>query len=169
MAPEVGTEAPDFTLKDQNNQDVTLSSFRGDATCCWSSTRSPSPASAPVSCASSATSSATSRRRRPGARDLRRTTRSPQGLVARQQGFDFPLLSDFWPHGAVAQAYGVFNEKAGMALRGTFLIDTDGHRRVRRGQRARRRARPVRLARRVAALAALKVPPGGSPWRRTGA
>lgn len=29
MAPEVGTEAPDFTLKDQNNQDVTLSSFRG--------------------------------------------------------------------------------------------------------------------------------------------
>jgi mycoredoxin-dependent peroxiredoxin len=43
-----------------------------------------------------------------------------------QQGFDFPLLSDFWPHGAVAQAYGVFNEKAGMALRGTFLIDGEG-------------------------------------------
>ena len=43
-----------------------------------------------------------------------------------QQGFDFPLLSDFWPHGAVAQAYGVFNDKAGMALRGTFLIDGDG-------------------------------------------
>ena len=43
-----------------------------------------------------------------------------------QQGFDFPLLSDFWPHGAVAQAYGVFNEKAGMALRGTFLIDAEG-------------------------------------------
>ena len=31
MAPEVGTEAPDFTLKDQNNQEVTLSSFRGSA------------------------------------------------------------------------------------------------------------------------------------------
>ena len=30
MAPEVGTEAPDFTVKDQSNQDVTLSSFRGD-------------------------------------------------------------------------------------------------------------------------------------------
>ena len=43
-----------------------------------------------------------------------------------QQGFDFPLLSDFWPHGAVAQQYGVFNEKAGMAVRGTFLIDADG-------------------------------------------
>jgi peroxiredoxin len=43
-----------------------------------------------------------------------------------QQGFEFPLLSDFWPHGAVAQAYGVFNDAAGMALRGTFLVDADG-------------------------------------------
>jgi mycoredoxin-dependent peroxiredoxin len=43
------------------------------------------------------------------------------------EGFDFPLLSDFWPHGTTAQAYGAFNEKAGMALRGTFLIDAEGH------------------------------------------
>ena len=43
-----------------------------------------------------------------------------------QQGFEFPLLSDFWPHGATAQAYGVFNDKAGMAVRGTFLVDADG-------------------------------------------
>jgi peroxiredoxin len=43
-----------------------------------------------------------------------------------KEGFDFPLLSDFWPHGATAQAYGVFNEKAGMALRGTFLVDAEG-------------------------------------------
>jgi mycoredoxin-dependent peroxiredoxin len=43
-----------------------------------------------------------------------------------QQGFDFPLLSDFWPHGAVAQSYAAFNEKAGMALRATFLVDADG-------------------------------------------
>jgi peroxiredoxin len=43
-----------------------------------------------------------------------------------QEGFEFPLLSDFWPHGATAQAYGVFNDKAGMALRGTFLVDADG-------------------------------------------
>ena len=42
------------------------------------------------------------------------------------EGLDFPLLSDFWPHGEVAQAYGVFNEKAGMAVRGTFLVDADG-------------------------------------------
>jgi peroxiredoxin len=43
-----------------------------------------------------------------------------------KEGFDFPLLSDFWPHGATAQAYDAFNEKAGMALRGTFLADAEG-------------------------------------------
>ena len=43
-----------------------------------------------------------------------------------QEGFDFPLLSDFWPHGATAQAYGVFNDTAGMPLRGTFLVDAEG-------------------------------------------
>src|SRR5918993_3163086 len=43
-----------------------------------------------------------------------------------KEGFDFPLLSDFWPHGAAAQAYGAFNDKAGMALRATFLIDAEG-------------------------------------------
>lgn len=45
---------------------------------------------------------------------------------AEAQGYAFPLLSDFWPHGAVAQAYGVFNAEAGFAIRGTFLIDVDG-------------------------------------------
>ena len=47
-------------------------------------------------------------------------------IFAEREGYDFPLLSDFWPHGAVAQAYGVFNEGGGMADRGTFLIDIDG-------------------------------------------
>lgn len=45
---------------------------------------------------------------------------------AEKEGYDFPLLSDFWPHGSIAQSYGVFNEDAGMAIRGTFLIDTTG-------------------------------------------
>ncbi len=42
------------------------------------------------------------------------------------QGYTFPLLSDFWPHGAVANAYGVFNPDTGSAVRGTFLVDVDG-------------------------------------------
>ena len=45
---------------------------------------------------------------------------------AEAEKYTFPLLSDFWPHGAVAQQYGVFNDKAGMANRGTFLVDVEG-------------------------------------------
>ena len=40
--------------------------------------------------------------------------------------YEFPLLSDFWPHGEVAKAYGVFDDRFGFAGRGTFLIDTEG-------------------------------------------
>jgi peroxiredoxin (alkyl hydroperoxide reductase subunit C) len=45
---------------------------------------------------------------------------------AKQSGFTFPVLSDFWPHGAVARAYGVFNDDAGFANRGTFVVDRTG-------------------------------------------
>ncbi|MCB1246383.1 MAG: redoxin domain-containing protein [Acidimicrobiia bacterium] len=40
--------------------------------------------------------------------------------------FGFPVLSDFWPHGATAQAYGVFNDALGCANRSTFVLDEDG-------------------------------------------
>lgn len=43
-----------------------------------------------------------------------------------QSGFTFPVLSDFWPHGAVAQAYGVFNDDTGYPNRGTFVVDRSG-------------------------------------------
>lgn len=43
-----------------------------------------------------------------------------------QDGYFFPLLSDFWPHGEVARAYGVFEEAGGFARRGTFFIDPEG-------------------------------------------
>ena len=39
---------------------------------------------------------------------------------------DFDLLSDHWPHGEIARAYGVFDEQAGCALRGSFVLDSDG-------------------------------------------
>jgi mycoredoxin-dependent peroxiredoxin len=42
------------------------------------------------------------------------------------QGFSFALLSDFWPHGAVARSYGVFDENMGAATRGTFIMDKAG-------------------------------------------
>jgi mycoredoxin-dependent peroxiredoxin len=43
-----------------------------------------------------------------------------------QKGIPFRLAADFWPHGRVAQEYGVFNGDNGMAVRGTFLISRDG-------------------------------------------
>ena len=49
-----------------------------------------------------------------------------QKLFAEKKGYKFQVLADFWPHGGVAQAYGVFKEEAGIALRGTFLIDKEG-------------------------------------------
>lgn len=45
---------------------------------------------------------------------------------AARDGYTFALLSDFWPHGAAARAYGVFDDAQGFALRGSFLLDADG-------------------------------------------
>ena len=41
-------------------------------------------------------------------------------------GADYTFASDFWPHGATARSYGVFDEATGAAVRGTFLIDESG-------------------------------------------
>ena len=47
-------------------------------------------------------------------------------VFAERERYEFPLLSDFWPHGAVSQAYGTFNKQAGFSNRGTFLVDLHG-------------------------------------------
>jgi peroxiredoxin len=44
----------------------------------------------------------------------------------RRLGAEYVFASDFWPHGAAAKAYGVFNERTGAPHRGTFLIDSEG-------------------------------------------
>jgi len=41
-------------------------------------------------------------------------------------GISYPLVADFWPHGHVAQAYGVFNAEFGRPDRATFIIDRQG-------------------------------------------
>jgi len=47
-------------------------------------------------------------------------------VFAEQEGYKFQVLSDFWPHGDIAKAYGVFDENRGCATRGSFIIGTDG-------------------------------------------
>ena len=126
MAPEVGTEAPDFTVKDQNNQDVTLSSFRGRQAVLL--------VFYPFAFSGICTGELCAVRddladfQNDDVQILAISVDHPFALKswAENQGFDFPLLSDFWPHGAIARAYGVFNDTRGMAVRGTFLIDKAG-------------------------------------------
>jgi peroxiredoxin len=45
---------------------------------------------------------------------------------AEAEELPFDLLSDHWPHGAIAREYGVFDDEAGCALRGSFLLDGSG-------------------------------------------
>ncbi len=126
MPIEVGAQAPDFVLKDQNNQEVRLSDFRG----------SKAVLLVFYPLAFTGTCQGELCQVRDNLNDfvndrvqvLTVSVDSPYShkIWADQQGYQFPLLADFWPHGAVAQAYGVFNEDKGFANRGTFVIDRDG-------------------------------------------
>ena len=126
MPVKVGDEAPDFTLKDQNGNDVTLSSFRGDKNVVL--------VFYPFTFTGVCEGELCSLRDDIGAFEtnaaqviaLSCDTRHAQAQWAAREGFTFPVLSDFWPHGAVAQAYGVFNEALGCANRATFVIDKAG-------------------------------------------
>jgi mycoredoxin-dependent peroxiredoxin len=126
MALPVGTDAPDFTLPDANKTPVTLSEFRGD--------RPVLLVFYPFAFSGTCTAELGDLRDDIGTfvdanvQVLAVSTDTAQSLRAwgAQQGYTFPLLSDFWPHGAVARAFDVFHERGGMALRGTFLVDVDG-------------------------------------------
>ena len=126
MSVAVGDEAPDFELKDQTGQPVRLSDYRDKK--------------AVVLVFYPFSFSAVCRDELCGVRDeievfanddvatLAVSVDSPfvHRAFAEQEGLDFPILADFWPHGEVARTYGVFNAQAGAAERGTFVIDRDG-------------------------------------------
>ncbi|HEY3261447.1 MAG TPA: redoxin domain-containing protein, partial [Pseudonocardiaceae bacterium] len=117
MSLAVGSEAPEFTLKDQNNQPVALSSLRTE--------RNALLVFYPFAFSGICTGELCQLRDDLGAfvnDDVVTVAISTDPIFtlrawAEREGFTFPLLSDFWPHGEVAKAYGVFNEKAGMANR----------------------------------------------------
>ena len=41
-------------------------------------------------------------------------------------GVEYPLCSDFWPHGKVASAYGIFNDQLGRPERAIIVVDPQG-------------------------------------------
>jgi peroxiredoxin len=51
---------------------------------------------------------------------------SLKGWAEKLSGVPFPLLSDYWPHGAVGKAYGIFNEERGMDKRAAYVLDAKG-------------------------------------------
>lgn len=126
MPIEVGAEAPDFVLKNQNNQEVRLADFRGRKNVLL--------VFYPLAFTRICQGELCEVRDNLGEyvnEQVQVLTVSVDSIYshkiwADQEGYDFPLLSDFWPHGAVAQAYGVFNNERGTAYRGTFVIDKAG-------------------------------------------
>jgi peroxiredoxin len=125
MSLSVGDSAPDFSIPDQDKQMVSLAELRGTPTLLVFYPFAFSGICTGELCQLRDELSTYSDA---GVRVVAISTDPVFSLKAfrEKEGFEFSLLSDFWPHGEVAKAYGVFNEKAGMALRGTFLIDAEG-------------------------------------------
>ncbi|MFJ8430333.1 peroxiredoxin [Kitasatospora sp. NPDC094019] len=126
MAIEIGTEAPDFELKNQHGELVRLSAFRGEKNVVV--VFYPFAFTGVCTGEVCAIQKELPRLQNDEVQVLGVSNDSPfsQRIFAEQEGLDFPLLSDFWPHGEVSRAYGVFDETKGCAVRGTFVIDKAG-------------------------------------------
>ena len=123
---ELGGPAPDFTLRDQFGQDVRLSDFRGR--------KAVALLFFPFAFTGVCTGELS------GVRDrladfmtfdtevLALSCDSVYALrsFAESEGLNFPLLSDYWPHGAVASAYEVFDSVKGAPRRSSYVVDMDG-------------------------------------------
>ncbi len=122
----VGDTAPDFTLGDQNNEDWSLAAQRGRnaALIVFYPLAFTGICSGELAAINS--DLATFQNDRVQVVTISVDSPYSHKIFAEREGFEFPLLSDFWPHGAVASSYGVFNSDAGIANRGTFLEDAEG-------------------------------------------
>ena len=126
MTVEIGDEAPDFELEDQDRRRVRLSDFRGR--------KNVVVVFYPLSFTGVCQGELCAIRDSIAdfdSDDVQTLAIScDSGPVharwAQEQGYTFPLLADFWPHGEVARAYGVLDEASGLALRGTFIVDKAG-------------------------------------------
>lgn len=125
MAAEIGKPAPDFRLPDQTSTMVSLQDLRGFkaiivfipfpfTTVCEGELRAIRDDYAHLTSI--------------GARIVAITT-TPQPsnrAWSEQNSFPFPILADFWPHGAVTMAYGAFNDANGAARRYSYILDGEG-------------------------------------------
>ena len=125
MPLEQGQAAPDFELRDQHGQTVTLSSYANEKAVVL--------VFYPFAFSRVCTGELCELRD-----ELPRFVTDDVQLLALscdpvftlrafadQDRLEFPLLSDFWPHGAVSKAFGVFDEEHGCSRRSTFIVDRD--------------------------------------------
>ena len=126
MALAIGSMAPDFELVNQHGQKISLSSYQGK--------KNVVVIFYPFAFSGICTGELCALRD-----DLSAFQNDKVELISiscdpmyankvftEQEGYKFQVLSDFWPHGAIAKAYGVFDENRGCATRGSFIIGTDG-------------------------------------------
>jgi mycoredoxin-dependent peroxiredoxin len=126
MTVEIGDKAPDFELINQHGETIKLSSYQGQKPVVL--------VFYPLSFSGTCTGELCELRDNFSdfeSKDVELMAISvdskfTQKVFAEKEGYKFQVLADFWPHGGVAQAYGVFKEDAGIAIRGTFLIDKEG-------------------------------------------
>ena len=126
MTITLGSVAPDFELSDQHGNKVSLASFKGKKNVVL--------LFYPFSFTGTCTGELCAMRddlaafQNDGVQVLAVSCDSmfTQRIFAEKEGYEFPVLADFWPHGAVAQSYGIFDDVRGCSLRGTYVIDKEG-------------------------------------------
>ncbi len=126
MPAEIGQLAPDFEISNQFRQKVSLSSFRGEKNVVL--------VFYPAAFTSTCTTELCEIRDETSVFENDDTQvlgiscdpTASLKVFAEQEKYEFPLLSDFWPHGEVSKAYGAFFEARGISTRATFIIDKEG-------------------------------------------
>lgn len=125
MPLSVGTPAPDFTLLNQNREPVSLEDLRGSPSVIvfipFAFTRTCEGELCQIRDEYSLFNDADAR-----VVAITCNTLHANKVWSDQQGFQFDILSDFWPHGAVSRRYETFNEGFGYAERTTYFLDNDG-------------------------------------------
>ena len=123
---EIGGPAPDFALRDQFGQETTLSSYRGR--------KAVAIFFYPFAFSGVCTGEMAGIRDRLAdfmtfETEVLAISCDPVyslRVFAEQDGLNFPLLSDFWPHGEVTRSYDVFDDVKGCPRRSSYIIDKDG-------------------------------------------
>lgn len=122
MSVEIGQPAPSFTLPDQSRDPVTLESLAGKKSLIVFIPFPFSRICGQELC--------TIRDNLSSLNDVDANvvvitcdTHQANRRWSEENGFEFPVLSDFWPHGEATKAYGVFNDVVGAANRASFILD----------------------------------------------